>query len=520
MLPSELTVELSRAQFGVTALYHFLFVPLTLGLSWILVIMEAAYLKTGKQVYKDMVKFWGKLFAINFAMGVVTGITMEFEFGQNWAYFSRFIGDTFGTSLAIEGITAFMTEATMFGLFFFTWDKVSPRVHWLITIVMAFGTNLSIVNILVANSWMQHPIATVFDYHTMDMHLTSFVQIYGAQLAQVRVGHIAFGAFVVSSMFVMGVSSYYLLKKQDIGFALRSYAVAVGFGLSAACFTFFLGDANGLAVAKQEPMKMAAIEGQWTTQTAPAAWFVTGFPNNETQSNGPFVIKIPYMLSLIADHNLTSTVEGILPQEQANKQKIRDGAKAYQALENLRSGKGSAADEATFKKYKHVLGFGLLLKHFTDNPMDATPAQIDKAALLTKPPVWPVFWGFRLMMACWAVVTLIMILGTIFLWRWTLIKQRWLLKAALFAIPLPYLAAEFGWVVAEVGRQPWTVHGFLPTFVSSSSLAWQTVLFSLIGFSVFYTILLVIELFLMFKYGRMGPSSLGEGRYHFETIDK
>lgn len=518
MLPSELTVELSRAQFGLTALYHFLFVPLTLGLSWILVIMEAAYLKTGKQVYKDMVKFWGKLFAINFAMGVVTGITLEFEFGQNWAYFSRFIGDTFGTALAIEGITAFMTEATMFGLFFFTWDKVSKRTHFLITVVMAIGTNLSIVNILVANSWMQHPSATTLDYHTMAMHLTSFWQIYGSQLAAVRIGHIAFGAFVLSSVFVLGISSFYLLRGRDTGFARRSMAVAIGFGLSASIFVFFLGDANGLAVAKGEPMKMAAIEGQWQTQKAPAAWYATAFPSNEKQSNGPFVIKIPYLLSLIAEHNLTSTVPGIIPLEKENQTKIAEGAKAYGALERLRDGDGTAADKATFAKYSNVLGYGLMLKHFVSDPSTATQAQIVKASKLTKPIVWPVFWGFRVMLACWGVVCLLLILSAIFLIRRTIHKHRWLLRANLWAIPLPYIAAESGWVIAEVGRQPWTVHGYLPTFLSTSSLNWTTVLFSFCGFALFYTILLIVELFLMFKYGRMGPSALGEGRYHFETI--
>jgi cytochrome bd ubiquinol oxidase subunit I len=520
MVPTELSTDLARFQFAFTAAYHFLFVPLTLGMSWMLVIMEAAYLKTGKQVYKDMTRFWGKLFAINFAMGVVTGITMEFEFGLNWAYFSRMIGDTFGTALAIEGITAFMTEATMFGLFFFTWDKVSKRTHFLITLVMAIGTNLSILNILVANSWMQNPVATHLDYHTMTMKITSFVGLYMQNLAQIRFGHVAFGAFMLSAMFVLGISAFYLRKKQDVNFALRSIAVALGFGLASGVFAFFLGDANGLAVAIHEPVKMAAIEGQWTTQKAPAAWVPIAMPDQATETNKDVWFKVPYALSLIAGHNLTTTVEGLKPIMLANRTKIKDGAKAYAALELLREGKGTKADIATFDQYRNVIGYGMLLLPYNAHPTTATHAQIVKASKDSIPYVAVPFWAFRGMLAFWGVVFIAMLLGVYYLIRHTLTEHRWFLWLLPWLIPLPYLAAECGWFLAEIGRQPWVIKGILPTAFGASSESWQTVAFSVGGFALFYTLLLVVELYLMFTIGRKGPSTLGTGSYHFESVKK
>lgn len=520
MVPMTLTVDLSRIQFAATALFHFLFVPLTLGMSWMLVLFEACYLKTKKQVYKDMTRFWGKLFAINFAMGVITGLTMEFEFGLNWAYFSRFIGDTFGTALAIEGVTAFMTEATMFGLFFFTWDKVKPWVHFLITVVLAVGTNLSIVNIIVANSWMQHPVATYLNPNTMTMHLTSFLHVYGQSLAQIRVGHVAFAGLLVGATFVLGISAYYLLKGRDVAFARRSIAAAAGVGLCAAIFVFFLGDANGVAVAQTEPMKMAAIEGQWTTQKAPAAWYPIAFPSQSQEKNHGVFIKIPAMLSLIATHSLSGTVVGIKELQQANRIKIENGLKAYNAMIRIREGKAQPGDQAVFDKYRNVIGYAWLLKRYDPSMTNITSADINKAVRDTAPEVWVAFWGFRIMLAAWGLLFLVFLFTFIQSLRRKIQNNRWLLRAALYSIPLPWIAAESGWFVAEMGRQPWVLHGILPTYFGISSLHWGDVLASLIGFVSFYGILFIVELFLMFKYARKGPSTLGEGRYHYETVTK
>ena len=522
MFVDMLTVDLSRWQFAFTAMFHFMFVPLTLGLSWIMLVMEAAYLKTGKAVYRDMTKFWSKLFAINFAMGVLSGITMEFEFGLNWAYFSRFIGESFGAVLAIEGITAFMIEAILFGLFFFTWDKVKKSTHFAITLFLAIGTNMSIVNILVANSYMQHPVATYLNPDTLSMQLVSFVDLYMHQLAQIRIGHTGFAGFILASTFVLGISSWYLLKGRDVAFALRSAAVAIGFGLCTCIFTFFLGDANGLAVAKNEPEKMAGLEAQWHTQQAPASWVAFAFPDQQDKENIA-AVRIPWMLSLIASHNLSGTVEGEVPLMQNNKQKIQHGLVALQALKAIRNGKGTAEDRAIFDpdnaetaKYRNNIGYAFILQHYAENPFNASEQAVNKAVNHTIPEVWPLFFGFRVMLACWGLLMVLFVLAFYFLLRGSLQKHSWLLKYALFAIPLPYIAAESGWLIAEIGRQPWIVRGFLPTFMGTSSLESSSLIASLFFFVVFYFTLIGVEIVLMFKVARKGPGSLGTGRYYLE----
>ncbi|WP_116963407.1 cytochrome ubiquinol oxidase subunit I [Fastidiosibacter lacustris] len=516
---SQVFVDLSRSQFAFTAIFHFVFVPLTLGLSWILFIMEAAYVKTGRPVYRDMVKFWGKLFAINFAMGVVTGITMEFEFGLNWAYFSRFIGESFGTVLAIEGLTAFMTEATLFGLFFFTWDKVSNKTHLLITFFLALGTNLSIVNILVANSWMQHPVATFLNPTTMQMQLTSFGELYMQELAQIRIGHVAFAGYLISAAFVVGISAWYLLRKRNTGFAMRSLAVGLGFGLCSSVFIFFLGDANGLAVDKYEPAKMAAIEGQWETQKAPAAWSVIAFPSQENEINY-FDIKIPWMLSLITGHNLKATVDGLKPIMQQNEKRIYDGLVALKALERVRNGNATAKDFEVFdpknevtKKYRDNIGYAFILQAHAKDPYNSSSAELNKAVKDTIPQVWPVFYAFRIMLACWCVVFFVMTFGAVHVLRRSLLRYRWFLWLSLFSIPLPYIASEAGWIVAEMGRQPWVINGILPTSLGVSTLVSWNIVVSLAFFALLYFGLFIIELIIMFKVARKGPKSLGNGRY-------
>ncbi len=511
-----LVADLSRLQFAFTALFHFLFVPITLGLTWILVVMEAAYLKTGKAVYKDMTRFWAKLLAINFAIGVISGITMEFEFGLNWAYFSRMIGGSFGPILAIEGITAFMLEATMFGLFFFTWDKLSRRAHFIVTFFMAIGATLSIVNILAANSWMQHPVETTFNYKNMTLQLYSIAGLYLHYLAQIRVGHVAFAGFTVASMFVMGISAFYLLKNRDIGFAKRSFAVGAAFGLICSFMVLFFGDQNGLEVAKDEPEKMAAIEAQWTTAKAPAAWAVIAWPNQQAEKN-EFEIKIPYALSLIATHSLTGTVEGIKPIVAKYEVRVKNGIKAYNAQQAIWKNTATKQTIATFTQYQNDLGFAYLLKPFTDNIAQATPLQITQAAKSGIPNVQTAFWTFRVMIAAWGFMLILFLLGLIYSLKNTLQNHPFFLKCCLWAIPVPFLAVECGWTLAEVGRQPWVIHFILPTFMGTSSLDVVSLVTSLILFVLFYGALISIELFLMFKFAKLGPSSLHTGKYYFEN---
>ena len=284
MIPSTELVDISRLQFAATALYHFLFVPLTLGMSFLLVIMESVYVMTGKEVYKDMTKFWGKLFGINFALGVTTGLTMEFQFGTNWAYYSHYVGDIFGAPLAIEGLMAFFLESTFVGLFFFGWDRLSKEKHLMVTFLVAVGSNLSALWILIANGWMQNPVGAEFNYHTMRMEMTSFTQLLFNPVAQVKFVHTVSAGYVTASMFVLGISAWYLLIGRDKAFAMRSIAVAAGFGLASALSVIVLGDESGYTAGEVQRVKLATIEAEWHTEKPPASITAIGFPNEATQS--------------------------------------------------------------------------------------------------------------------------------------------------------------------------------------------------------------------------------------------
>lgn len=515
MLPSAEVVDLSRLQFGATALYHFLFVPLTLGLSWILVIMESAYVMTGKQVYKDMTKFWGKLFGINFAMGVTTGITLEFQFGTNWAYYSHYVGDIFGAPLAIEGLMAFFLESTFVGLFFFGWDKLSKEKHLMVTFLVAVGSNLSALWILIANGWMQNPVGAAFNYETMRMEMTSFAELIFNPVAQVKFVHTVAAGYVTASMFVLGISSWYLLKKRDIGFALRSIAVASGFGLASILSVIILGDESGYATGEVQKVKLAAIEAEWYTEPAPAAFTLVGLPNQAEQRTD-YAIKIPYLLGLIATRSVDEEVTGLIDLKNQNEARIRNGMQSYADLQRLKSGDQSETAVSAFEQSKHDLGYGLLLKKYTPDVIDATEEQIKQAAKDTIPNVFTLFWSFRIMVALGVLMLFIFAASFYYTAKRTIAEKKWLLRLALFAIPAPWIAAEMGWIVAEMGRQPWTISGILPTHLSTSSLSAGDLYFSLAGFMGFYTLLLIIEMFLMFKYARLGPSSLHTGRYFFE----
>lgn len=512
MVPSAELVDLSRLQFAATALYHFLFVPLTLGLSFLLVIMESVYVMTGKEVYRDMTRFWGKLFGINFALGVTTGITMEFQFGTNWAYYSHYVGDIFGVPLAIEGLMAFFLESTMVGLFFFGWDRLSKVKHLVVTFLVALGSNLSALWILIANGWMQNPVGAEFNYHTMRMEMTSLTQLLFNPVAQVKFVHTVSAGYVTASVFVLGISAYYLLKGRDKGFALRSIAVAAGFGLASSLSVIVLGDESGYTAGEVQRVKLAAIEAEWHTVDAPAAITAVGFPNEATQSTD-YAIKIPYLLGLIATRSLDEKITGIAELKAENQVKIRDGMIAYSALEKLRSGDKSPGTLALFEKSREDLGYGLLLKKYTPKVVDATDDEIRKAADDTIPRVAPMFWTFRVMVALGFWFLILFATAFYFVAKRTISEQRTLLKLALYSIPLPWMAAEMGWFVAEYGRQPWTISGILPTSLSTSNLAPSSVYFSLAGFVGFYSLLLAAELFLMFKYARLGPQSLHNGRY-------
>lgn len=500
-------VDLSRLQFAATAMYHFIFVPLTLGLSWLLVIMEAAYVMTGKEIYRDMTKFWGKLYGINFALGVTTGITLEFQFGTNWAYYSHYVGDIFGAPLAIEGLMAFFLESTMVGLFFFGWNRLSKTGHLAVTTLMALGTNLSAILILIANGWMQDPVGAEFNPVTMRMELTDFAALVFNPVAQSKFVHTVAAGYVTGSLFVLGISSWYLLKKVHIEFARRSFRVAAAFGLAGTLSVIVLGDESGYAVSESQKSKLAAIEAMWETEPAPAGFNVIAWPNEKTQSND-WAVKIPYALGLIATRSTTEVLPGIREIRAKNRVRIESGIQAIIALEAMRKNPQDVAALNQFKQHQQDMGYGLLVKRYIDDVRLATPEMITQASMDSVPKVAPLFWSFRLMVGLGFAMLLLFGLAFWHSIKNTFQTKTWLLKWALWFIPVPWIAIQSGWIVAEYGRQPWTVFGMLPTHLSVSSLSAANVMGSIAGFVGFYTLLLIAELYLMFKYARLGPTVL------------
>lgn len=507
-------VEISRLQFAATAIYHFLFVPLTLGLAVLLGIMESVYVMTNKPIWRDMTRFWGKLFAINFAMGVATGITMEFQFGTNWAYYSHYVGDIFGVPLAIEGLMAFFLESTFVGIFLFGWDKMSKAKHLLVTWLMAIGTNLSALWILIANGWMQNPIGAKFNAETMRMELDSFQKIFFNEVAQSKFVHTISAGYVTGAMFVLSISCYYLLKKTNLEIARRSIIVASSFGLMAALSVVVLGDESGYATGANQKMKLAAIEGMWETEPAPADLTIFAIPNQEKQLN-EYEVKLPYALGLIATRSTHKTVPGIKDLVAISENRIRNGILQYVILKRLRN-KESAdpqADKDYLRENYQDIGYALLLKKYRSDIESASESEIKQAALDTAPNVAPLFYAFRVMVGL-GIFFIILFAATFYHMN---VKRNFnktlLLKICLISLPLPWIAAEFGWFVAEYGRQPWVIEGILPTFLGVSSVSHAQVLSSLIGFVILYSTLLVVDLYLMIKYAKMGPEKVLGGNH-------
>lgn len=510
-------VDLSRLQFAMTAMYHFLFVPLTLGLAWLLVIMESLYVMTGKPVYKDMTKFWGKLFGINFALGVTTGLTMEFQFGTNWAYYSHYVGDVFGAPLAIEGMMAFFLESTFVGLFFFGWDRLTKLQHLGATCLVAFGSSMSALWILIANAWMQNPVGAEFNYTTMRMEMTSFADLVFNPVAQVKFVHTVASGYVTGAMFVLAISSYYLLKGRDLAFAKRSFAIAAAFGTAGILSTIVLGDESGYEIGDVQKVKLAAIESEWETHPAPASFTLFGIPNQEEQRTD-YAVKIPCALGIIATRSIDEQVIGLKELMVQHEERIRNGMIAYGHLTDLRSGDKSAEKIAAFEQVKADLGYGLLLKKYAPNVVDATEEQIQLAVDYSIPGVAPMFWSFRVMVGCGVLMLFIFLFTFYQSARNRIGKNKIFHKIVLYSLPLPWIAMEAGWIVAEYGRQPWAIAEILPTHMGVSSISSEKLIFSIMSIAAFYTVLLVIEMYLMFRFARLGPSSLKTGKYHFEQL--
>lgn len=502
---SEAMIELSRWQFAVTSMYHFIFVPLTLGLSWMVFIMELIYVRTGNVLYKDMTRFWGKLFGINFAIGVATGITMEFEFGTNWSNYSHYVGDIFGAPLAIEGLLAFFLESTFIGLFFTGWNRMSKKTHLVVTFLTALGSNLSAMWILIANGWMQYPEFAVFSPEKMRMEMVDFFGLVTSPVAQVKFAHTVCSGYITASFFIIGVSAFYMLKKRHLLLAKRSMTLGIAFCLCAMGGSALTGDLSALQVTEHQPAKLAAMEAEFETQEPPASWNILALPSQSKMDNY-ISIRFPALLGLIATHSLDTPVMGLRDIVAQNETRVENGGMALTALNKIRSGTASEEDRAVFEEHQDDLGYGLLLSMYAQDVSAPTELEIQTTAHNSVPPVLISFVSFRAMMGLVGIIGVLVLGAAFFLWyKKDLHNREKILKALVFAIPLPFLACEFGWILAEVGRQPWAIQDILPTALATSSLSTVDVGLSLLCFIGIYSLFLFIELTLMYKAVQRGP---------------
>ena len=502
-------LELSRWQFAVTAMYHFLFVPLTLGLSILIAIMESVFVMTGRAIWRDMTRFWGTLFGINFAMGVATGITMEFQFGTNWAYYSHYVGDIFGVPLAIEGLMAFFLEATFIGLFFFGWDRLSRLQHLVVTWLVAIGSNLSALWVLIANAWMQNPVGAKFNPDSMRMELQSISKVIFNPVAQSKFVHTVSAGYVTGAVFVLAISAWFMLKGRHTEFARRSATVALSFGLASALSVVVLGDESGYTANQTQKMKIAAMESMWHTEPDPAPFVLFGIPDERHRTTAA-EIKVPWMLGLIATRSTDEDVQGIYELVAVARHRIENGIPAYSALQTLRADPKNILARTVLEARAGDLGYALLLRRYVSDPARATATQIDQAAWDTVPSVGLLFWSFRLMVGLGFFFIALFSYGFYQAMRRRCDARRWFLKLALWSLPLPWIAAEVGWFVAEHGRQPWAIEGVLPTFLAVSPISTGNVVVSLSGFVLFYSVLAVIDVSLLAKYIRLGPAGQAE----------
>ena len=411
---------------------------------------------------------------------------------------------------------AFFLESTFIGLFFFGWDRLSRPRHLLVTLLMAIGTNLSALWILIANGWMQNPVGAEFSYETMRMEMTDFWAVVFNPDAQAKFVHTVSAGYVTGAMFVLSISAYYLLNGRNVEFAKRSFRVAAAFGLASVLSVIVLGDESGYTVGEAQQTKMAAMEAMWDTQPAPAGLALVAGIDERAQRND-WEIEIPWALGLIGTRSTSKTIPGIREIKAKNRERILNGIEAVVALEQLRRHRDDVQAKATFERHQADLGFGLLLKKYVVDVRQATPEMIQKAVDDTVPRVAPMFWSFRVMVAAGFAMLALFVLSFWQTLRGDGCGKRWLLRWALWMLPVPWIASELGWFVAEYGRQPWTIYGVLPTHLSVSTLTVESLYGSLAGFIGFYTLLLIVEMYLMVKFARQGPGSLGTGRYDREV---
>jgi len=499
-------VNWARAQFALTAMYHWLFVPLTLGITWIIAIFHTIYVKTGSEQWRRLTSFWMRLFGINFAIGVATGIIMEFEFGTNWSNYSWMVGDIFGAPLAVEGIIAFFLEATFFAVMFFGWDRVSKGFHLFSTWMVALGSNLSAVWILVANAWMQYPVGQSFNPDTARFEMQSFAEVALSPYAVTKFTHTTSSSMLLASLFVISISSWYLLRGRHLLLARRSIVVAAIFGLLSSLFTAFTGDEAAYEIAQVQPMKLAAFEGLY--QGGKNAGLVAlGMINpdkkvGDQQDPFRFEIRVPGLLSLLANRTAGSFVPGIddlvygnaAEQVMGAREKIDRGRIALAELDKYKKAKkagdgtSAAVSLENFNRHKEFLGYG-----FLQSPEEAVP------------PVALSFNAFHVMVALGTLFIGVCLAFLIFALRGNLERQRWLLLPGTLMFVIGMIASQAGWVVAEVGRQPWAIQGLLPVTIARSNLTAGTVQVTFFMFLALFTLLLLAEIRIMTKQISLGP---------------
>jgi len=506
-------VNWSRAQFALTAMYHWLFVPLTLGLGVVQAIMETLYVKTGKEEWKNAAKFWMTVFGINFAIGVATGIILEFQFGTNWSNYSWFVGDIFGAPLAIEGIVAFFMEATFISIMFFGWKKVSKGFHLASTWLTITGATISSLWILVANAWMQLPLGMEFNPATVRNEMVDFWAVVSSPVAINKFIHAVSSGWVLSGLFVMGISAWYLLKKREIDFARRSIRVAAIFGLVGSAILIYTGDGSAFHVAQRQPMKLAVMEGVYTGQKgAPLTVIGIVNPNKKAYNDDvkPILgaIKIPKLLSLLGYRDANAFVPGIVDIVDGgytlqdgkkalsfNEKKLRGQAaitalKDYKNAEKIKDEAGMAASKARLDANYQYFGYGYL-----NRPEDLIPN------------VPLIFYSFHVMVGLGFLFLFLFIVVLYVERKDLLMKNKWLLWISLWSIPFGYLASQLGWVVAEVGRQPWTIQDILPVQAAVSSLQTSSVKLTFFLFAVLFTVLAIAEVSIIIKQIKNGPQS-------------
>lgn len=502
------SVDWSRAQFALTAIYHFLFVPLTLGLSFIIAIMESIYVKTGNPQWREITKFWLKLFAINFAIGVATGIIMEFEFGTNWANYSWFVGDIFGAPLAIEGLLAFFMESTFFAVMFFGWDKVSKKFHLLSTWLVAIGSNLSALWILIANGWMQYPIGMKFNPDTARMEMENFFEVALNPVGVIKFLHTVTGGYVTSALFVIGISAWFILKGRHIVMAKKSIIVAASFGLVTSLFLMFSGDESAYQAAQKQPMKLAAMEGLYKgdINTGLVAMGALDPSKEPGDDKDPFFmeIKVPYALGVMATRGLGNFTPGIDDLVFGNTEhkiesvasKMEKGKLAINALKNYKIAK-KAGDKASMEENEKILqeNINLMGYGYLEKPTDAVP------------PVGLTFYSFHLMVALGSYFLGLFFILTYLCMANNVESFRKLLWACVWTIPLGFVACEAGWIVAEVGRQPWVIQDMMTVGVGATNLASVNVKISFLLFAALFTVLLIAEVKIMLKQIKIGFES-------------